>query len=570
MKNKAIALLFDFFNPIFQTLKDILLKHYCILVFLIIPIVFLLTTSTIHFHHSPFYQGSVDPEYFHLYNGITIAKGNPDVEYIAHPGTPLQYLIGISARLVYIFQPDEEFIQDFIDNPEKYIHAANLFMNILTAFILLICGIYTTKYTGSLILGLLIQLAPFGNSSVLSISGRLLPESIMIMPLLLFGLLIIRYIFVENKTNNNRSYIVLFGLITGFGIACKLSFIPVLLLSLILLNTSLKQKIKYLLYSILFFVIFAYPVIVNFSVFYEWVTGIFTHSGMHGAGDKSFINLTTVPGNFKYLFSFDKGFFYILIASSLLGILFLFKPFRNPDQINIKIIRAIFAINISIIVCIVFTLKHFALHYFMPFYIFKYILLILSALLIAHVHKQLPFKRYKGVVLSLFLILAVIISYVQALNLGDSLEGISKRKESLQQSYNSIIPLVNKDKPIIITGPYYGTPFIEYAQNEGFMTSYNRKGIFKPYLMKKFPNAYHYVSWSDKFYHWDDFVDFQYILNKTDGSFYVYIGRERANRLVEIEKRVWEILDRESVTRKVLFLNQETRETLIEFIVATN
>jgi len=555
----------DFFNPILQVFKSLSRKHLSILLFLIIPVIFLLNASIIHYYLGTFFLGSVDPEYFYLYNGILIGGGNFSVQLIAHPGIPLQFLIAISSRIISLFQPGD-YVKDFIDDPEKYIHAANLFMNVLISFVLFICGIYTKKYSGSYFSGLLIQLSPFGSSSLMGISGRLIPEALMIIPLLLIGLMIIKYIYNENKTTGYFNDIVLYGIIIGFGIACKLSFIPVILIPLILLQISLKQKIKFILYTILFFAIFAYPVVLNFNEFWQWVSGIFIHSGMYGGGEKSFIDFTTIPGNIKYLFNYDKVFFYIVIFSLLLSVLFSFKVFKNKGLSNSKIIRAIYAVNITILICIAFILKHFAMYYFMPFYIFKYLLVLLSTLLIIRYQKISKSKRFKTIALISISVVILFMTYGQALKVRSSIIRSSQRNETLQQEYKKIISLVEKDSPIIITGPYYGAPFIEFAQFNGFIMSYHLKGFFTSYLKEKYPKSYQYVTWSDKFYFWNDFVDFNHILDKTKSSFYIYIGKKRGNALTVIENRIWQFIDKKSVTRKVLYLDTSTEEQLIEII----
>ena len=139
----------------------------------------------------------------------------------------------------------------------------------------------------------------------------------------------------------------------------------------------------------------------------------------------------------------------------------------------------------------------------------------------------------------------------------------------LKQDYEKIMAMVDKDKPVIITGPYYGTPFVEFAHYNGFIMSRHLKGFFKPYLKEKFPVSFQYVGWSEKFYFWDDFVDFQHILNKTSSSFYIYIGKDKGADLEPIENRIWQVLDKNSVTRKVLFQNDNTQEQLIEIIVTS-
>jgi len=55
----------------------------------------------------------------------------------------------------------------------------------------------------------------------------------MMIPLLLTGLMIIKTIYHEDRTAGHFTDIVLYGLIIGFGVACKLTFIPVILIPLI-------------------------------------------------------------------------------------------------------------------------------------------------------------------------------------------------------------------------------------------------------------------------------------------------------------------------------------------------
>ncbi|MCK9400490.1 MAG: hypothetical protein M0Q51_10925 [Bacteroidales bacterium] len=554
------------FNPILIVFKSISRKHFSVLIFLIIPIIFLLNASVFHYYLGAFFLSSVDPEYFYLYNGILIGGGNLSVQFIATPGIPLEFLIAISSRVINLFQPGD-YAKDFIDDPEKYIHAANLFMNVLIAIVLVICGIYTKKYSGSHFAGLLLQLSPFGNASLLGVSGRLMPEAIMMIPLLLTGLMIIKTIYHEDRTAGHFTDIVLYGLIIGFGIACKLTFIPVILIPLVLLHTSLRQKIKLILYTILFFAIFAYPVVFNFHKFWQWVSGLLIHSGKYGAGAKDFINFSTIPENFKYLFNYDKMFFFIAIFSLLLSVVFSSKVFKNEGFTNSKIIRAIFAVNLSILISIAFTLKHFEHYYFMPFYLFKYLIVLLSILLIIQYQKISGSKRYKIITLISFSIFILYVTYGQVLQVRSSITSYSQRNEILQEEYKKIVSLVETDKPVIMTCPYYGAPFIEFAHFNGFIMTYHLKFGFQSYLKEKFPESYQYVTWSDKFYFWDDFVDFKDILDKTKSSFYIYIGKDKGKDLAVIENRIWQVLDRDSVTRKVLYHNTKTEEQLIEIIL---
>jgi hypothetical protein len=477
----------------------------------------------------------------------------------------MHFLIAFSSRIIDLFQPGD-YMKSFVDNPERYIHAANLFMNVLISLVLFICGIYTKKYTGSYFAGLLMQLSPFGSSALWGVSGRLIPEAIMMIPLLLTGLMIIKYIYDEDRATRPLTYIVLFAMITGFGIACKLSFIPIILIPLVLLQVSSRQRITIILYTLLFFIIFAYPVIFNFHDYWNWVSGIFTHSGKYGGGEKNIVNLASVPGNIKYLFAFNRELFYVAFTSLIMGIIFSFRYLKNHSFLSSRVVRAIFAVNVAILVCVIFTLKHFELYYFMPFAIFKYLLVLLSALLFFRLDWISKSKIYKMIALISVSGLVLYMTYGQIVEIRAAIDHYTKRDIQFQQDAAKILSLVDRDKPIIIAGPYYGTPFIEFAHFNGFLMSARLKGFYTGYLKEKFPGSYHYVTWSDKFDYWDEFVDMKQILEKTPSSLYIYIGKERGADLAEIERRLAQIPENDSFTKKVLYQDAGSGEKLIEVI----
>jgi hypothetical protein len=562
---KFRSFIVGFFNPIIDLFQSLSREKYILLSFFIVPLAFLLNATVYHNSLGRFFLSSIDPEYFYLYNGILIGGGNLSVQLIAHPGIPLQYLIGLSSAIVGIFQPGG-YIEGFIDDPEKYIHAANLFLNVLIALVLVICGIYTKRYSGSYFAGLLFQLSLFGSSALTGLSGRLIPESIMIIPMLLTGLMIIRSIYHDHSTTGYFNDIVLYGMIIGFGIACKLSFFPVILIPLVLLQVPARQKIRLLLYVVLFFAIFAYPVLFNFGNFWKWVSGIFIHSGKYGAGAGDFINLSSIPLNLKNLFNFDKAFFFVMLISLLLSLVFSFKIFKNETFTDRKIIRAILAVNLAIIFSITLTLKHYELYYFMPFYVFKYLLLLLSILLILQYQKISLSKRYKALTLILLSIPVVYMTYGQAMQVRSSIQVNSQRNEVLEKDYSTINSLVDKRNPLIMSCAYSGAPFIDYAHFNGFIMSYHLKFGFQKYLKEKFPLSYQYVTWSDQFYYWDDFVDFKDILDKTKSSFYIYTGKGKGDDLPLIEKRIWQVMDKNNVTEKTLYEDALTGERLVEII----
>lgn len=550
-------------DPIAELFKSIIRKDYIQLLFLIIPILYLVNAVVIHFMYGDFYLGTVDPEYFHLFNGITIAAGNLSVEYTAHPGTPLEFLIAFSARMICLFQ-DEPLIKDFIDDPEKYIHAANLLQNITVALVLYFGSKKVVKYSQSFALGIFFQLIPFGDSTMLEISGRVIPETLMVVTLLFLFILLIKYIYTSDERYAFGPESVLWGAAIGFGIACKLSFTPVFILPLILLKSPVKSKISYIFFTIIAVCVFAYPIVFNWGVFKEWTFGMLSHSGMHGGGDKGVIDAGSIWPNFMYLFNRDKLLFIVMAGSILLLSLRFFLANVNK-QVTSKISRAIIAVNITIVLNVLFTLKHFAYHYFMPFYAYKIFLILLALVFIRNIAIVAKSSRLKRSITLLLFVFTFLIVFIEAQKLGKTMAKIEERAESFrknEQEFNSAIP---ENAPLIISAPYYGSPFPEFAKVEGFMMTFKVKDCFKKYLFESHPKSYFYVSYWDNFLFWEKQVDFEFILERCDKEFYLYLGEGKEQIENIVDERLYKVVDKQYVKKELVQSNKERGEKLIRY-----
>jgi len=116
----------------------------------------------------------------------------------------------------------------------------------------------------------------------------------------------------DRASNGSRSFALLFSIACGFGIACKLNFIPVVFIPLILFN-SIRQRLTFVILTVMFFLLFAFPVIQNYEYFGNWVKNIFVHNSIYGQGDPNVINTS----------SFFKNIIKILTLNYTFGIIYL-------------------------------------------------------------------------------------------------------------------------------------------------------------------------------------------------------------------------------------------------------
>jgi hypothetical protein len=536
--------------------------------FALIPLVYLLLATFIHYKLGPFYLGRVDPEYFYLFNGIVLGEGNLSLQYFYHPGTPLHFIIAISSRIIDLFQPGD-YMQGFVDDPETYLHAANLLLNALIAVVLFIVAHFTRKYTSSLFAALAIQVSPFAGAALMSLQGRVFADALLLIPLLLMAMLVIRYVFYSRHNEAETHDVLLFSLVTGFGIACKLTFLPMLLIPFVLLKITAKERARLLLYTALFFAIFAYPVVFNPGDFWHWAFGKFSQSGHSGDMQQAYQGLAGVKNNFLILFRENPFFFLTALSSLALAGLFSLPFIRQRSHDNLFIRRAILAINVAILLSLILILKHFKLYYLSPYTSLTVLLILLSAWLILSMKKMHASKLLSRFVSILFSALFIFILTVQIKEQRTKVAENDQRNLQLATERDAILQQVDKSRAIIIAGPYYGTPFIEFAHFNGFMMTGKMKGFYKSYLQERYARTFFFVNWTDKFIFWDDQLTFEQMLPKLGSSFYVYAGKENESDLQAIETRMSEVSAGERFEKKILYQDAKSGEQLVEFTLMT-
>lgn len=513
-------------NGLFVSMKKYLL--------VILPVTFLIIAILIHYSNGEFYLLSTDPEYFHLFNGLNLSNFNLAVDYIDHPGTTVQILFAVSAHIVNLVLPGSDIITNALNNPEQFIHGANILMNVIISITLFLLGYYTFKSTGNIYLSVLLQLTPFCSIKLLTISGRLLPESVMIIPLLLFTTLIIKYIYDNNYEAKTSLYLIGFAIIGGLGAATKFLYLPFLIIPLFLLPSK-RSKWQYILFTAIAIIIFAFPVFVHLGKTWSWLTNMFMHSGQWGSGESNIIDVHKIPGRLRQIYNIDPGLFIIIGAAIFQLILFSSISFLKRSGISKILRRTLLGVLTSILLSVILVTKHFAYHYFLPNLVFKVFIIFLMTSLVLELIYSKRIKAYLSMAVMLITILFIAVPQVN--ELGSVIhhkhivvEKFEKRAQILKK-YN------DRDKTLIISSHYRGSPFIQSALAGGFMLSGQLRSTFREQLTNSYPNTYLFVAWSDQFYSWDEFVDADEFID-TNKTIYMFIGEEKESNIEIILQRI--------------------------------
>jgi|GEM_PF-990159 len=336
-------------------------------ILLIIPIWIGLMAVVLNNSKGPYWLGTnLDPEYVYLLNALNMAEFQ-QVKHIDHPGTPVQVLGAVTLRIVHGLTPSagSNLHEDVLKHPEFYLRAIDIVMVFLNMLMSWFLGLVCSRFTRSKWISMWMQITPFLSDIVL-INGitRVSPE-----PLLLFSsmaLLALIIIMLNSIDAGNSTVLpVMFAAVTGFGIAVKITFLPMAVIPLVLFP-GLRKKINYLIMVAVSFVLFTLPIIGQYGEFFKWIRRLTTHTGRYGTGETGIISLSSYFENMVKLLTGQPLFAGVMVMSLIvLALVFWWSKAReilwkNPHY------KFLAAVVLAQAVSLLMVSKHAGSHYLMP------------------------------------------------------------------------------------------------------------------------------------------------------------------------------------------------------------
>jgi len=302
-----------------------------------------------------------DPCYLYLINSLNIALLKP-LQHVDNPGVTVNLIGGMVIRAMSFVRGAADVEKDVLLNPEMYLEAINRVFIILNVMALLLAGIVVFRLTNNIALSMLLQYAPFVSWSTIKPLARVAPEQLLLFSSLFMVLLVVWIAEKKDLEKRPLPYSILFALISGFGVATKLTFIPLLAIPLIMLP-QFKWKLVYLLLTCSIFHIIFIPAFSHYDYFMRWATNIFTHSGTYGEGKQAIIEPSMFLQHLRDIFIQNYTFLIAILAAFLvLVLIWLKKELRMLMQENIYA-KALFASLIAMLVETLFVAKHFNYQY---------------------------------------------------------------------------------------------------------------------------------------------------------------------------------------------------------------
>lgn len=462
---------------------------------------------------------SVDPEYIYFISGLGIAEGHLKIGHIDNPGTPLQYLIAIVFRVIYLFRPGNAapFTEDVLSNPDLYMATVNLVITGLTVFAMYLTGKYIYRKSGSVLYAVLVQTLPLLPVIWYDLIGRITPELLFPFPLFALSALLVKYL-VQEKTDWSISDLVIFSVVSGFGLSIKLSYISLWIIPLIIIRPW-KKKLIFWGMSVASFFLIALPVTLQISTFWSWVKALFLHSGTYGSGEEKIIDLVSFKANLTELINLEKFFFWLWMVLLIWSIA-TFVFFRK--NLKWKGLVLCLALLGAIFIQFILTGKHYAHRYFIPALMLAPLTVLLSAEWIRRTFSHRLVNTGLSIALVLFLSWTIQRQFAYIRMKSEAIGGqVNARIETWH-----VASTIEKESIRIIVSQDYGSPFKEYALLYSTAWAANKlKPHYTECLLKLYPNTYQYTTWNDKFQHWGDLFDPTDILKK-NLPVYLYLEKK--------------------------------------------
>jgi len=337
-------------------------------VLLILPMMLVVTAELLNSTRGPYWIGyNSDPSYAYLLNSLNLAESK-EVGHTDHPGTTLQLLGAATLRVSHAvdFSEKENLEVAVLTNPEYYLTVLNVVMITLNVLLLIIIGMVTFTLTQNVWLSILLQFSPFLSTTVL-VQGL---ANVSCEPLLLFAcslllLILVKMVVGESLTKSAHWYMIALALVSGFGMATKVTFVPLLIIPLFVLPT-LRNKIGFVFLTGLSVILWTWPIISQYKRIYHWFYSILTHTGHFGAGNVGIIDPGLYFQNLQNLFFGNPLFFLIWFFAAGFILIFSWSSATRKRVWQDTSFRALVAVVVAQLFAVLMVAKHSADHYLVP------------------------------------------------------------------------------------------------------------------------------------------------------------------------------------------------------------
>ena len=510
------------------------MKKSHLFVLLILPAVLVFTAALLRYSQGPYWitYNSYDPEYLYIVSSLALAE-DKEMRTTGNPGTTLQILGAVTLKISHALDLSEKDSLEFsvLKNPEFYLTVINIILITLNVVLLFIIGWVTFALTKNIYLSLLLQLSPFLSDIMLTRGlARVCTEPLLLFSSFLFVLILVKMVLDKNFSKTAHWYMMALSFVSGFGLATKLTFIPLLIIPVFVLP-KLRNKIGFLLLTGLSFVFFTWPIMSQYKNLLNWYYRIITHTGYYGSGSPEIINTSIYFYNIKNLLFSNLFFFlvWVLAVSFILKIGLASARERNAEGRNTwhdtcpRILLSATVAQLSAVLAVAkfsneyYLLPVMSLSGFMLFLMFMYYLRRLNYL------SRLNTKVV-AFIIGIFLVFGSVWRIYDIKNV--FMQNLQIKKESLiiyEKAENEYKNYLKIHSVLLSSSPISALAFGNYFINEG---------MYSESLQKIYGESYFY-GLNGEFHTWTKFFSIEDIILKGNNDKIVFFSPTEFGKIIK-------------------------------------
>lgn len=510
-------------------------KNY-VFIFLILPVMLVVTAMALKYARGPYYVcADTEQDYVYLVSSLAMAESK-QVFYTDHPGTTLQILGSAVLKIAHALDLSAKDSLSFavLRNPEFYLTVINGVLISLNAILLFMIGRVTFNLTRSVGLGLLLQFSPFFSGIPLRWGlPQVSCEPLLMSVSLLLVLILIKMVFSENLSKSAHRYMLALAFVSGFGIATKVTFLPLLIIPFLALP-DLRNRIWFLLLTGLSAIIWTWPITSQYERIFQRLGLILTHTGNYGHGSSGIIDFPSLQNVFLNILSgFMDDPLLPLIFFFAVCVLLIYLGFSKArktawQDTSFRILVALIAAQLFTLLIVV---KQNCERYALPVLCLSGFLLFL---IFIGLQRRNYFSRFDNkkitAVIVVFLILCGAWRLVDMKNLFNDYMQVKQESSAMsrkvENGYKDYLKIVYYMTPSSVAALSHGNYYTshKYLSISEMETRLFSKGIYSETLQKIYGETYFYNPWNGEFYTWTKGFLIEDMISQRYGNKIVFYG----------------------------------------------
>jgi hypothetical protein len=305
---------------------------------------------------------NVDPDYFYLFDALNIVNlTTPGQVY--HPGTTVQWLGALILKAANPLTGAEAITGQVLADPEPHLRLIASTFVVFNTLGVVALGAVGYRVFGDLLAVAVLGMAPFISMVVLKNSYHVKPEGLLLLTVLALAVVSVLSLKPGLLERRRRRFAVAFGVIAGFGVATKITALPVFLLPLLVLGEG-RAIVLYGIAALAALLLFTLPALGAYDVFFAWMATVSQGTGAYGAGPAGVVDWAAYPKSVFHLFK--RPAFHVVFVLSVLTLVLAAWRRRQERPLPAPEVRLLAGIALAQFVHVLLVAKQPSAHYLIP------------------------------------------------------------------------------------------------------------------------------------------------------------------------------------------------------------